>query len=257
MNPKKIKKIITKFIKEKVSGANADGIVIGISGGIDSAVVAKLCADALGKDKVLGLIMPTEVTPENDVSDAVNFAESHGIEYKIINITTILKSFLDEIKENGRESKTASGNLMARVRMCLLYYHANSLNRLVAGTGNKSEILCGYFTKFGDGGCDLLPIGDLYKTQVRELAKYLEIPGAITEKVPSAGFWHGQSDEEELGISYKILDKILIRLIDKKQEIPEIFGELKIEKELAQRVEKLVKESAHKRHTPGICRIEI
>jgi len=256
MNPEKINKIIIKFIKEKVANANADGVVIGMSGGIDSAVVAKLCALAIGKEKVLALIMPTRVTEENDVYDAVNFSERLGIEYKIIDISKILDSFLDEIEkdnEKNEKNKTALGNLMARIRMCLLYYHANLLNRLVAGTGNKSEILCGYFTKFGDGACDILPIAKLYKTQVRELAEYLKIPKEIRKKVPSAGLWRGQADEEELGIPYEILDKILIELIDKNIEISEIIEKLKIEKETVKRVENLVNNSKHKRNMPEIC----
>ena len=170
-------------------------------------------------------------------------------------LSTILNCFLNEIKENGRENKTASGNLMARIRMCLLYYHANLSNMLVAGTGNKSEILCGYFTKYGDGGCDFLPIGDLYKTQVRELAEYMGIPGAIMEKVPSAGLWHGQSDEEELGITYELLDKILIELHDNELEIPGVSEKLKIEKEVVERVEDLIKSSEHKRQMPEMCKI--
>lgn len=255
MESEKTKNVITEFIKRKVSGANADGIVLGLSGGIDSAVVARLCADALGKDRVLALIMPTCVTSENDVSDAVNYAKELGIDYRIIDISKILDAFLNEtcgVKEN----KTSYGNLMARIRMCIIYCLANSLNRMVAGTGNKSELLCGYFTKFGDGGCDILPIGDLYKTQVRELAEYLKIPDEIRKKVPSAGLWHGQSDEADLGVSYVILDLILAEVADKKTETSKAAKKLNLDKGEVERIGKKVEQSEHKRRMPEICAVK-
>jgi NAD+ synthase len=255
MDAEKTQEIITGFIKRKVSEANASGVVIGLSGGIDSAVTAKLCANALGNDCVLALIMPTGVTSENDVSDAVNYAKELEIDCRIINISKILDSFLNEIK-GDKKNKTAYGNLMARIRMCVIYYLANSLNRLVAGTGNKSEILCGYFTKFGDGGCDILPIGDLYKTQVRELAEYLKIPDEIRKKVPSAGLWRGQSDEDELGISYELLDRILAEVVDKKTETSKAATKLNTGKDEVKRIEKKIEDSDHKRHTPEICCIK-
>ncbi len=258
MNFKKIHEITTKFIKEKVEGANAEGVIIGLSGGIDSAVTAKLCVDAIGNMRVFAIIMPTKVTPECDISDAAKFAKELGIKYKIMNISKILDSFLEDLNEieSTTGNKTAIGNLMARTRMCLIYYHANLSNRIVAGTGNRSELLCGYFTKFGDGGCDFLPIGNLYKTEVKKLAEYIEIPEEIINKTPSAGLRKGQSDEEDLGISYKLLDKILIELVDKKTGCSKISEKLKIDNDEVKRIEKLIKNSEHKRYMPEICVIE-
>jgi NAD+ synthase len=231
MNSPQTAKKIEGFIARKVKNAGAHGAVVGLSGGLDSALVATLCTRALGPDNVLALIMPSIHTKHTDVEDAKQLAGGLEISERIIPISSILESFEEHISND----EMALGNLMARIRMCMLYYHANHLNYLVIGTGNKSELSIGYFTKFGDGGCDILPIGDLYKTEVRKLAKYLEVPQRIINKEPSAGFWPGQTDEEELGMSYNRLDKIL-------------RGKLK-----DRRIEEMIKKSRHKRRTPEVC----
>ncbi|AIJ05099.1 NAD+ synthetase [Methanocaldococcus bathoardescens] len=241
---------ITNFIKEKVEEAKANGVVIGLSGGIDSSVTAYLCVKALGKDKVLGIIMPEKNTNPKDVEHAKMVAENLGIKYIISDITDILKAFGAGGYVPTKEfDKIADGNLKARIRMCILYYFANKYNLLVVGTSNKTEIYVGYGTKHGDIACDIRPIGNLFKTEVRELAKYLGVPKEIIEKPPSAGLWEGQTDEEELGIKYETLDKIL-KLYEKGKSAEEISKELNIPLEDVEHVFDLIKKNEHKRTLP-------
>ncbi|MHA1832497.1 MAG: NAD+ synthase [Candidatus Baldrarchaeia archaeon] len=258
IDPKDVTEKIVSFIRDKVEEASASGVVIGLSGGVDSSTVAFLSVKALGPEKVLGLIMPTDVTRKEDIEDAVNAAELLKIKYEIINLSPVLKSFKEVLKKCehfSEENIVAFGNIHARVRMILLYYHANILNRIVAGTGNKSELLIGYFTKYGDGGVDILPIGDLYKTQVRQLARYLGVPEKIVLKTPSAGLWEGQTDEGEIGITYDTLDKILHGLVDLKMD-PKVLSEtLKIPVETVERVKEMILKSEHKRNVPPIAKI--
>ena len=241
---------ITKFIKEKVEEAKANGVVVGLSGGIDSSVTAYLCVKALGKDKVLGLIMPEKHTNPRDIEHAKMVAEKLGIKYIISDITDILKAFGAGGYVPTKEfDKIADGNLKARIRMCLLYYFANKYNLLVAGTSNKSEIYVGYGTKHGDIACDIRPIGNLFKTEVRELAKYLGVPKEIIENPPSAGLWEGQTDEGELGIKYETLDEIL-KLYEKGKTPEEIHKETNIPLETIEYVFDLIKKNEHKRTLP-------
>ena len=241
---------ITKFIKEKVEEAKANGVVVGLSGGIDSSVTAYLCVKALGKDKVLGLIMPEKNTNPKDIEHAKMVAENLGIKYIISDITDILKAFGAGGYVPTKEfDKIADGNLKARIRMCLLYYFANKYNLLVAGTSNKSEIYVGYGTKHGDIACDIRPIGNLFKTEVRELAKYLGVPKEIIEKPPSAGLWEGQTDEGELGIKYETLDEIL-KFYEKGKTPEEIHKETNIPLETIEYVFDLIKKNEHKRTLP-------
>ncbi len=247
--------VIHSFIKQKVDEAKAEGVVIGLSGGLDSAVVAKLCSDALGPEKILVLIMPDSITPENDIKDALDFAGSLGLDYKVIDISDLvegIKSLLSPMELDNKDL----GNVKARCRMILLYIHANSANRLVMGTSNKSELLTGYFTKFGDGGADFSPIGDLYKTQVLELAKAIDIQDDLIKKPPSAGLWKSQTDEYELGIEYHQLDAILfgIELKLKDKDIAEKVG---IEPGEVSRILGMVEKSVHKRKMPLIPKIGI
>jgi NAD+ synthase len=234
------------FVRESAEKARAEGVVIGISGGIDSATVAYLAAKTLGKEKVLGLIMP--YYENRDVEDAKLVCESLGIEYKVINIRPIVDSFVSQL--GFQPDNRSLGNIMARTRMILLYAHANQLNRLVLGTSNRSEFLTGYFTKWGDGASDYAPLINLYKTEVWEVAKLLGVPGRIIEKKPSAGLWEGQTDEDELGISYRLLDEILWRLVDLKMPKDRIAEELGTGVERVEYVEGLVRRSEHKRRLP-------
>lgn len=218
-----IKEKTTEFIRFKIQEAGADGAVIGLSGGIDSALTAYLTVEALGKDKVLGILLPEkDITSKQDIDDAMEIVKLLGIEHKVINISEVLNSFSSVIIDFDKDNLPANGNLKARIRMCILYYHANLMHRMVIGTGNKTELLLGYFTKYGDGGVDIEPIGELYKTKVRGLARYIGVPAHIIDKTPTAGLWPGQTDEGELGVTYEVADKILAKLIDEKKDVFEV-----------------------------------
>lgn len=225
---------ISDWIKEKVNEAGAKGVVVGLSGGVDSAVVVVLCKEALG-DNVLGIVMPCYSNPE-DGRDVNLLFTKFGIKTEKVVLDSIYDGLL-KILPTG--NKIVQSNLKPRLRMLILYYFANKLNYLVVGTGNKSELMVGYFTKYGDGAVDLLPLGGLLKSQVIELAKELGIPSKIIDKIPSAGLWDGQTDEGELGISYAELDNALLA-IDKG--IP-----TNVDLEIMRKVERLIKTSSHKR----------
>lgn len=240
-----IKKIVF-FIKRKLNQSRAKGIVIGISGGIDSAVAAFLAVKALGKEKVLGLILPYYENEE--IEDAISVCNILGIEYKIISIKNIIEEFEKILGFNS--NKIVKGNLMARTRMIILYSYANVKNYLVMGTSNRSEYLVGYFTKWGDGASDIAPLVNLYKTEIWEIAKKIGVPEKIIQKKPSAGLWKNQTDEEELGINYSLLDKILHKMFDLKMKSNEISKELNISLEQVEYVKNLVKKTAHKRKLP-------
>lgn len=214
MDISKAKDIIVDFIRVRTKEAGVKGAVVGISGGIDSALTAYLTVESLGKENVLGIHMPElNLTSAEDVLDATEVAERLGIEFKTIDISGPLTSYMEAIPDSGKFNH-ANGNLKARIRMSILYYYANIMGRMVMGTGNKTEILLGYFTKYGDGGVDLEPIGDLYKSEVREMSRLVGVPMEIIDKAPSAGLWEGQTDEAELGISYEQVDRFLTLLLE-------------------------------------------
>lgn len=249
-NPETLKAIYF-FLQEKLKETKTKGFVIGLSGGVDSAVVSKLCVNAIRKEKVLCIFLPEKATPKDDYEDVKKFAKSLGVKFKIANISEIVSKISELIKVDNLKARA---NLKARIRMAILFSYANSLNYLVAGTSNKSELLIGYFTKFGDGASDLLPIGDLYKTQVWQLANLLEIPKNIIKKTPTAGLIPNQTDEGELGIKYEILDKILFG-IELKLSNEEIAKKVGIAKKEVVRIDNLVKITSHKRRFPPIPKI--
>lgn len=234
---------IVSWIKQQIKDSKAKGIVLGLSGGIDSAVVAALCKEAVGKNNLLVLFMPCDSNPV-DLKDARLVAASLGLKSKLVDLSSVYNNFLKVLPSS---QGLAKGNLKPRLRMSTLYYFANKLNYLVCGTGNKSELLVGYFTKYGDGGVDILPIADLFKRQVRNLAQELKIPRNIISKPPTAGLWQGQTDEGEMGITYNELDDILDRLCNKRKQV---LNSSKVNK-----VKKMMKNSEHKRKGAEICRI--
>jgi len=235
-----MKEKIIESVKKKIDESDAKGIVIGLSGGVDSTTVLFLCVQASGREKVLGVMMPSEVNEKEDLEDAIEVCKKLGVRYKVIKIDSIINAFE---KFLDLSDKIVKGNLMARIRMCILYYFANKEKLLVVGTGNKSEYLQGYFTLHGDIACDFLPLKDLYKTQVKELAKELGVPNKIIEKVPTAGLWKGQTDEGELGISYDELDKIL-PFLEKNIPVEEINKKTKLSIDKIRKVkERMIKTS--------------
>mgnify|MGYP006271776081 CR=1 FL=1 len=197
---------LVKWIQNKVLDAGCQGAVVGMSGGIDSSVTAVLSKRAF-PNNMLAFIMPCE-SDSQDKEDAITVAEKFDIEYEVLDLTDIYEQLLAKIKQE--DDKLAEANIKPRLRMTTLYYYANLNNYLVVGTDNKSELTLGYFTKYGDGGIDLAPLGDLVKTEVREVAKILDIPEDIITKLPSAGLWSGQTDEEELGVSYEAIDRYIL-----------------------------------------------
>ena len=239
-----MKEKIVNWIKEQIEQARAKGIVTGLSGGVDSSVVLALAKEAVGKKKMLALILPCH-SQEKDLKDARLIAKKFGIKTKTVDLSKVYDNL---IKILPKANSLARANLKPRLRMLTLYYFANKLNYLVCGTGNKSELLCGYFTKFGDGATDILPIGDLLKKQVRKLAKDLGVPGHIITKAPSAGLWLGQTDEGEMGISYPELDDILERLEKGKKQV--------LAKDKVNKAKEMIKRSEHKRQGPPICYIK-
>ncbi|MBN1621678.1 MAG: NAD+ synthase [Endomicrobiales bacterium] len=234
----KINTKIIKWIKMKVKNSGAKGCVFGLSGGIDSAVVSVLASKAVGRKKVLALIMPCE-SSKKDIDDALLMAKKFKLPYKTIN----LKPFYKLIRKTlPKGNKLAIANLKPRLRMLVLYYFANNLNYLVVGTGNKSELSVGYFTKYGDGGVDILPLGNIFKKDVVKLAQKLSVPENIINKPPSAGLWSGQTDESEMGITYNQLDKILADIENKNLT----------KNSSAKKVKKMMKLSSHKLRLPPI-----
>lgn len=226
LNIEKTTDSIIKFIQNKVKETNSDGLIVGLSGGIDSTLVAFLACEAVGSENVFGIVMPSTTTPTEDKIHGIKIAQKLGIEHKEIAIDSILDEFLSLTEINS--DKLSIGNLKARIRMSILYFYANSKNYLVSGTGNKSEILIGYFTKHGDGACDIEPVGDLYKTEIYKIAKYLNIPQEIMDKPPRAGLWNNQTDEDEIGMSYELLDNILYDYIENEEKSEKIAENLNI-----------------------------
>jgi len=209
---KKLAVDIQNWIKNYVMSAKAESVVVGLSGGIDSAVTAALCSNALGKENVVGLGLPCESVSQ-DLEDAKLIAKVLGIDFKIIDLTSVYNKLLEVMEPIVKKNKMASANLKPRLRMTALYFHGQSKGSyLIAGTGNRAELVIGYFTKYGDGAVDFEPLGMLYKKEVREIARILKIPEKIILKPPSPGLWVGQTDEGEIGLSYDTIDEILYRL---------------------------------------------
>ena len=234
---------IEDFISEQIKQNHAKGVILGLSGGIDSAVLAYICKRKL-KDKTLAIIMPdTEITPKNETEDALKMIALTGIDYKLIDIKPIVKEYAMYLEPNEK----SRGNLRARIRTNILYYYANAKNYLVLGSSDKSEYLIGYFTKFGDGASDITPIVSLYKLQVREIAKYLGVPENVISKKSSPHLWKEHEAEEELGVSYEQVDSILYCLLEKNMLAAEIQNNTGIEMTIIEKIQKLNKDSKHKR----------
>jgi NAD+ synthase len=247
---------IVEWLRQRLTYAGARGFVFGLSGGLDSAVVARLCQSAAPAN-VVGVLMPVRSDPQ-DEADALLVAEHFHIPTVRVDLGPAFddltatvrdamaaipkEQFPDHPQPHDLDRKLPLANVKPRLRMTSLYYVANTLNYMVAGTGNRSELAIGYFTKYGDGGVDLLPIGELFKSEVRAAAKSLGVPDAVIEKPPSAGLWNGQTDEQEMGFTYAELERYLNK------------GAETVSPALAMRIERLMRTSEHKRAvapTPG------
>ncbi len=251
INPTFVEKVLTKFIKEELGKFHYKKAVLGLSGGLDSSVTAFLCAKAIGAKNVLALIMPYGESFKKDLSDAEKVVNHLGINSKTINIKPIVDAYYSKYPIQSRIIK---GNKMARERMSILYDFSSREKAMVIGTSNKTELLLGYGTIYGDMASGINPIGDLYKTQIRQLGKHLEIPEEILKKSPSAGFWPGQTDEKEIGINYETIDKILYQIVDlrkqKKEAVAMGFSEKTVD-----RLMEMIKNSEFKRKLPPIPKI--
>lgn len=244
---------LTLFIEEYVERSNANGVVVGMSGGVDSTLTASLAVDALGPDRVFGLLLPCNLTAEAGSHDALTVAEALGIDYREVHLQPLVRCFEDLLVGDGDrdERVRALGNATARLRMTCLYYAANTRSKLVLGTGNRSERLLGYFTKHGDGGCDLLPLANLYKTEVRALARHVGLPCRIVEKPSTAGLWAEQTDEDELGASYDRIDAVLHYVVDRRYRAETVAEELDIPIETVWEIVNGHVETHHKRRLPA------
>ena len=246
------------FLKNTIRAANANGAVIALSGGVDSSVTAAIAHNAVNTK---ALILPEKgTTSAQDTLDATFIAETYTLPFTIIEINDLvncLRKTATPILPTGRSDRPSivDANLKPRIRMILSYIVANADRRLVVGTSNRTELLTGYFTKHGDGAADILPIGDLYKTQVFQLARYLGIPERIISKPPSAGLWFGQTDEEELGIPYPLLDQILYQLVDSRRTAAEVARIVGVEQRRVQEIAKMVSNAEHKRRTPLVANL--
>jgi len=251
-----VEKRIRRFIKEYVKNAGADGIVLGLSGGIDSSTVATLSSLSIGGDRVLGLMLPEKETYNSkDINDAKFVAEKFGLKTQICDITPVLESFYKAIPIFDQADKLCKGNIKARTRMIYLYYYANKLNKIVCGSSDKSETMMGYFTKWGDVAADISPLMDLYKTQVRKLAEYIGIPPELAEKPSTPALWPNQLAETELGIKYEILDLILYGL-ERFMTTEELAQQLSFKKPLIEKVKIRWLAVEHKRRLPLAPKVE-
>lgn len=243
-NPNKETNEISKWLREYATRAGVTGYVIGLSGGIDSTLVANLAVNAVGSSNVVGVIMPI-YSPKKDEADAYKVAESLGIETIYIDLQYAYEAMTDTDLDLGKLEKA---NIKARLRMTTLYAVAGKRNRLVVGTGNKSEDMIGYFTKYGDGGVDLLPIADYYKWEVKEMARYLKVDTYLVERTPTAALWEGQTDEKDIGMTYDELDTILHFLES------DLLEDFRISVEKIEKVRKMINANKHKNEYPPIYR---
>ncbi|MBN2127545.1 MAG: NAD(+) synthase [Candidatus Diapherotrites archaeon] len=236
----RIKLAVTNFFNTSC----AEGIVLGFSGGIDSALCLKILSKSIPPEKITALLIPEK---NKNQEELIKFIEKCGVKNELIELNSLLREF----KVPWKQNKLAEINLKARLRMLLLYNYANSNNYLVCGTGNKSELILGYFTKYGDGASDFLPLGNYLKTQVYLLAKEFNVPKEFIEKIPSADLFEGQSDEKELGAKYELIDKILIELIENKKTIEELVSK-EFDKKLIESLKERIEKNKHKLIPPKI-----
>jgi len=256
MNLVDVESRIKRFIKSYVENSGTKGIVLGMSGGVDSNTAAALSALAIGGDKVMGLMLPEKETLNpKDIEDAKTVAEKFGVQTQVCDITPTLEGYYRSIPIFDPLDKLSKGNIKARSRMIYIYYYANKLNRIVCGSSDKSETMMGYFTKWGDVAADIAPNMDLYKTQVRKLAEHIGVPSNLAQKPSTPALWPNQSAEGELGIKYEVLDLILFGL-ERFMEPSEIAEKLGITEDQVTKVKKRWLWVEHKRRLPLAPKLE-
>jgi len=246
-----VDKVLTRFIRTELSRFGYENGILGLSGGIDSTVSAFLSARALGPDHVIGLLMPYGDAFQRDTDDARTVAAILGIRTQLIDISPSVDAYYSLFATDNRVLK---GNKMARERMSILYDFSEREKALIIGTSNKTELLLGYGTLHGDMACAINPLGDLYKTQVRALGRYLEVPDQIMDKAPTAGLWEGQTDEQELGLPYHEIDEILYHMIDQRIPRQELLDR-GFEEDKLDKLARMIRGSEFKRHMPPIAKI--
>ncbi|MBS7649649.1 NAD+ synthase [Candidatus Bathyarchaeota archaeon] len=249
---------IIDFVRGEVKKSGASGVVLGLSGGIDSSLTAALCVRALGSDKVLGVIMPTSFTPKEDLEDAFELARMLNIKTLLVNIDEICEAFVRSLNIDPEDTRIRIplANIRARVRMIILYFYANLYNYLVVGTSDKSEYLIGFFTKYGDGAADFFPIRHLYKTQVRELASYLGLPERIVRKPSSPQLYPGHKLSDELPVDYPVIDLILVGLFEMNLPADKVSEEIGVPLEIVNNVLHRYLRSIHKRAGPPMVEVK-
>ena len=256
------RRVISGFIRGQLEQAGFERCVLGLSGGIDSALVAYLVAEAIGAEQLLCVLMPYRTSSPASRGDAESVTADLGCPSELVEITAMVDAYFGDgggtLGAGGEGTRDASpvrrGNFMARMRMSVLYDQSVAFGGLVVGTGNKTESLIGYTTLFGDSACAFNPIGDLYKSQVRQLAVALGVPDPIIRKPPTADLWPGQTDEIEGGFSYPVLDRLLFWRVDKRRSLEEM-AELGYEPAVVERVDRLVAGSEFKRQVPPIAKL--
>ena len=252
LNLKEVHNELVEFLRESFKKAGFSKAVLGLSGGIDSALVAYLLRDALGKENVLAIMMPYKSSNPDSLNHAKLVVEDLKINAKSIEITDMIDAYFKNEKE---ATSLRMGNKMARERMSILFDYSSKENALVVGTSNKTEIYLGYSTQFGDSACALNPIGDLYKTNIWDLSRYLKIPNELIEKKPSADLWEGQTDEQEMGLTYKEADQVLYRMLEENKTVEEVLAE-GFNKDLVDNIVRRMNRSEYKRRMPLIAKIK-
>jgi NAD+ synthase len=255
LNTALARQMIVNFIRVELTRVGFSRGILGLSGGIDSSLVACLAAEALGAENVLGLMMPYHTSNPDSRADAELLARQLGIATRVIEITPMVDPYLARPERNAVESKERRrGNVMARARMIVLYDQSEEFRALVLGTSNKTETLLGYTTLFGDNAAAIQPIADLYKCQVRQLARAVGVPEPIIAKAPSADLWQGQTDEGELGFSYDDADAILYRLVDERRRVEDVIA-AGFDARVVQRIVELVRRNHFKRVPPPVAKL--
>jgi len=247
-----VRKVLVGFLENEVRKAGFERLIVGLSGGVDSSLAAYLAAQALGPQNVWAVLMPYRTSNPESAAHAALVVEALGIQHLTVNISPMIDAYFEMFPD---AEQVRRGNKMARERMTILYDHSFRLGALVLGTSNKTELLLGYGTQHGDMASALNPLGDLYKTQVWQLARHVGVPPVIVEKHPSADLWAGQTDEAELGFTYEEVDKLLYLLVDERYEMADLIGEGGFDERFVRAVFRRVQGSQYKRRLPVIAKI--